>query len=60
MKSKRNIVGVSRHGRKILLDVDRVIAVDAVGHYLYFEDAIWEIPDDEEFTNVYNAWVVEV
>lgn len=60
MKNRRNVVGVSRHGKNILLDVDRIIAIDYTARHLYFEHTIWYIDNENEFNNVYNAWIGEL
>jgi hypothetical protein len=60
MKNRRNVVGVSHHGKLVLLDVDRIIAIDCTARQLYFEYTIWYVDDENEFNNVYNAWIGEV
>lgn len=60
MGKKRNIVGVTHRGSNVKLDVDRVIAIDKSRMILYFESCAWQIEDDGEFFDVWNAWVGEV
>ena len=56
-RSKRNIIGVSHNGRRVNLDVDRIIAIDCIRRELYFEFVTWRIDDEREFDMVWNAWL---
>ena len=57
MKKKRNVLLVNHNGSSVWLDVDRIIAIDRVRRVLYFESVVWELEDDEEMSNVWNAWL---
>lgn len=56
-KSKRKTVNVNHNGSVVKLDVDRILAMDALKQKLYFEFAVWDVEDKREFNMVWDAWL---
>ena len=56
-KVRRRTVNVSHNGSFVKLDVDRIIAMDAIKQKLYFEFAVWDVEDKREFDKIWNTWL---
>lgn len=56
-KVKRRTVNISHNGSVVKLDVDRIIAMDAFKQKLYFEFSVWDVDNEREFNEVWNAWL---
>lgn len=57
MKKKRNVLLVNHDGSQVWLDVDRIVAIDRVRGVLYFECTVWKLEDDEEMSEIWDAWL---
>ena len=56
-KGKRRTVNISHNGSVVKLDVGRILAMDAFKHKLYFEFSVWDVENEREFNEVWNAWL---
>ena len=56
-KVGRRTGNISHNGSVVKLDVDRVLAIDVVRQKLYFEFSVWDVENEREFNEIWDAWL---